>query len=38
MRTSTGEVIHDRSYWVTSTNNLLPAGLYRFGSDGKLLQ
>ena len=38
VRTSTGEVIHDRSYWVTSTNNLLPAGLYRFGSDGKLLQ
>ena len=38
VRTSNGEVIHDRSYWVTATNNLLPAGLYRFGSDGKLLQ
>ena len=38
VRTSNGEVIHDRSYWVTATNDLLPAGLYRFGSDGKLLQ
>ena len=38
VRTSNGEVIHDRSYWVTATNDLLPAGLYCFGSDGKLLQ
>ena len=38
VRTSNGEVIRDRSYWVTATNNLLPAGLYCFGSDGKLLQ
>ena len=38
VRTSNGEVIYDRSYWVTATNNLLPAGLYCFGSDGKLLQ
>ena len=38
VRTSNGEVIHDKSYWVTATNGLLPAGLYRFGSDGKLLR
>ena len=37
VRTSNGEVIHDRSYWVTATNDLLPVGLYSFGSDGKMI-
>ena len=38
VRTSNGEVIHGRSYWVTATNGLLPAGLYRFADDGKLIK
>ena len=37
VRTSNGEVIHGRSYWVTATNDLLPVGLYSFGSDGKMI-
>ena len=37
VRTSTGEVVHDRSYWVTDTNGLLPAGPYTFGTDGKMI-
>lgn len=37
VRTSNGEVIHDRSYWVTKTNGLLPAGMYTFGSDGRMI-
>ena len=37
VRTSTGEVVHGRSYWVTDTNGLLPAGSYTFGTDGKMI-
>lgn len=37
VRTSTGEVIHSRTYWVTATNGLLPAGQYTFADDGKLI-
>ena len=37
VRTSTGEVVHGRSYWVTDTNGLLPAGPYTFGTDGKMI-
>ena len=37
VRTSTGEVIHGRSYWVTATNDLLPVGQYTFADDGKLI-
>ena len=37
VRTSTGEVVHGRSYWVTDTNDLLPAGPYTFGTDGKMI-
>ena len=37
VRTSTGEVVHGRSYWVTDTNDLLPAGPYTFGVDGKMI-
>ena len=38
VKTSTGEVIHGRSYWITATNDLLPAGPYNFADDGKLMQ
>ena len=37
VRTSNGEVIHGRSYWVTATNDLLPAGQYQFADDGKMI-
>ena len=37
VRTSTGEVIHGSSYWVTATNGLLPVGQYTFADDGKLI-
>ena len=32
-----GEVINNRSYWITKTNNLLPQGMYSFGKDGKMV-
>ena len=38
VKTSTGEVVHGKSYWVTATNGLLPAGLYSFGADGKMIR
>ena len=38
VKTSNCEVVHDRSYWVTLTNGLLPAGLYTFGADGKMIR
>ena len=37
VRTSTGEVVHGRIYWVTDTNDLLPAGPYTFDTDGKMI-
>ncbi|MDO4620846.1 MAG: InlB B-repeat-containing protein [Lachnospiraceae bacterium] len=37
VKTSNGEVVHDRSYWVTVTNDLLPKGKYSFDSDGKMI-
>lgn len=37
VRTSNGEVIHGRTYWVTLTNNLLPSGPYEFDETGKML-
>lgn len=37
VRTSNGEIIHGRSYWVTATNDLLPAGQYQFADDGKMI-
>ena len=37
VKTSTGEVVHDRSYWITATNDLLPAGQYEFDEGGKLV-
>ncbi len=38
VKTSNCEVIHGRSYWVTDTNGLLPAGFYDFGADGKMVK
>ena len=37
VKTSNCEVVHGRSYWVTDTNDLLPAGPYTFGTDGKMI-
>ena len=37
VRTSNGEVVHDRTYWVTATNDLLPSAEYTFADDGKML-
>ena len=37
VKTSNCEVVHGRSYWVTDTNGLLPAGPYTFGTDGKMI-
>ena len=38
VKTSNCEVVHGRSYWVTLTNGLLPAGQYAFGADGKMVR
>ena len=37
VKSSNCEVVHGRSYWVTATNGLLPAGLYSFADDGKMI-
>lgn len=37
VRTSTGEVVHGRTYWITVTNDLLPSGQYTFAADGKMI-
>lgn len=34
---SSGEVVHDRSYWTTKTNGLLPGTTYKFDKDGKII-
>lgn len=34
---SNGEVVHDRAYWTTKTNGLLPETTYEFGPDGKMI-
>ncbi|MBO5778758.1 MAG: hypothetical protein J6R82_04235, partial [Clostridia bacterium] len=35
-RTS-GEIVTNKTYWPTKTNDLLPAKNYTFGADGKML-
>ena len=35
-RTS-GEILTNRTYWITKTNDYLPAANYTFGADGKML-
>ena len=37
VKTSTGEVVHGRSYWITATNGLLPSEEYTFADDGKMV-
>lgn len=38
VRTSNGEVIHGRSYWVTKTNGYpVPVGSYQFDDTGKMI-
>ena len=37
VKTSTCEVVHGRTYWVTATNDLMPAGPYTFGDDGRMI-
>lgn len=36
-KTSTGEVVHGQSYWITATNGLLPSKMYEFAEDGRLI-
>jgi hypothetical protein len=35
---SSGEIVCGRSYWISKTNDLLPAANYTFGADGKMIQ
>ena len=37
VKTTTGEVVCGRTYWITYTNDLLPAGNYTFAADGKMI-
>ena len=37
VRSSNCEVVHGRTYWVTDTNGLLPAGPYAFDETGKMI-
>jgi glucan-binding YG repeat protein len=37
VKTSSGEVVHGRTYWITVTNGLLPSGQYAFADDGKMI-
>ncbi len=34
---SYGQIVTNATYWVTKTNDLLPAGWYEFGEDGKMV-
>ena len=34
---SSGEILTSRTYWITKTNDLLPAANYTFGADGKMI-
>ena len=36
-KTSNGELVHGRTYWITVTNGLLPAGEYAFDETGKMI-
>lgn len=37
VKTSNGEVVHGRTYWITMTNDLLPSGVYTFDEDGRIM-
>ena len=32
-----GELVTGKTYWISQTNDLLPAGTYRFAADGKII-
>ena len=34
---SSGEILTNCTYWITKTNDLLPAASYTFGADGKMI-
>ena len=34
---SSGQLVVDRVYWITKTNDLLPAANYQFDTSGKML-
>ena len=36
VKTSSGEVVHGRRYWITVTNGLLSAGIYNFDKHGRM--
>ena len=36
VKTSSGEVVHGRRYWITATNGLLTAGIYNFDKHGRM--
>ena len=36
-RTSTGEIVTSRKYWVTYTNGLLDEGNYTFDANGRIV-
>ena len=36
VKTSSGEVVHGRRYWITATNGLLSAGIYNFDKHGRM--
>ena len=37
VKTTTGEVVRGRSYWITYTNDLVEPGNYTFDADGKMI-
>ena len=37
VRTSSGEVVTGRSYWVTYTNDLMDEGNYTFDAQGRMI-
>ena len=34
---SSGEILTNTKYWISKTNDLLPAAYYSFGADGKMI-
>jgi hypothetical protein len=35
---SSGEILTNTKYWISKTNDLLPAAYYNFGADGKMVK
>ena len=36
-RTSNGEIVRNRSYWITKTNDIMHKGCYDFAADGRII-